>query len=823
MGEVYRARDTRIGREIAIKILPAEVEEDPERRRRFREEAVAAGALNHINVLTVHDVGVDDGRPYLVTELLHGHTLREILRRGPLTEDTAVSYAAGALDGLSAAHVLGITHRDLKPENIFITDDGTPKILDFGIAKLPAGWRWTDGTAVTSPAIDEGLLLGTVGYMAPEQVTGGDVDPRADLFSMAVVLHEMVSGTLPFARATAIEALNAIVTADPAPPDRAGVPLRAILRRGLQKSPSRRFQSASDFGFALRLARAPGGPPPARPVRSRIVPVLAALSLVLLIALAGVAAKLWRVARTPAATVHDQRVTFQQGKIWSARFMPGGDTIVYSASWDGKANRTYSARADFPAPIDLGLPPSNVTGVSPAGELALIIGKRSLLGTEPTAGTLARAALAGSAPRELQENVTAADWMPDGARLAVVRDLGRVRRLELPFGHPVYETAGWIGEVRVSRDGKRVAFADHPLRTDDFGDFVIVDDQGHLSRVMQEVVSASGLAWGPDDRELWVSADGRITALTAGGARRTIMQDPRAFKLLDVGHDGRMLVVSDERRVGLRGMLAGDAQERDFTWFDYSVVTDLAPNGAALLFFEASQFAPANYLIGLRRAGDPGPVRIGEGHPTSLSADGRWALATNISERSGLVMLPTGPGESRGIATPGLTDIHWATWLPDGQHIVLSAHERNRGARLYLIDLTGRILRPIGPEGTEYVWNGVSPDGVTIAAVDPDRRVTLYPLDGGAPAVVTGALPDERPAGWSMDGTELFVQSPGIPAQVWRVTVRTGQRTEWRELLPEDPTGVVRISPVLVAPGGNAYAYSYGRFLSKLYVISGVR
>jgi serine/threonine protein kinase len=818
MGEVYEARDTRLGRTVAVKVLPADVESDPDRRRRFHQEAVAAGALNHPNVLVVHDVGVEAGRAFLVTERLRGDTLRDLLRRGPLSEEKAARYTAALLDGLAAAHAHGIVHRDLKPENIFITTDDVPKILDFGLARLPAGFRWTDGTA-TSAGTEAGVLLGSVGYMAPEQVTGGEIDHRTDLFSMAVVLYEMVAGRSPFVGETAIETLNAIVTADAALPPGAEAGLRAVLARGLEKAPARRFQSASDFAFALRLPRAAVMRPAAG--RPWLRPILFAAGAAALAVAATMALQSGQPA-APPPDVRFQRITFQPGRVWSARFVPGSDTVVYSASWNDQPNRVYSSRAGFPAPTDLRLPAADLLGVSKTGELALLLGRRWLQGMEPSSGVLAQAGLAGSATRELVENVTSGDWTPDG-QLAAVRDLVRVRRLEFPLGHGVYETAGWIDSVRVSHDGQRVAFADHPLRGDDLGDFVVSDGSGHITRVVKDLPAARGLAWGPGDRELWSSASGRMVAYDMAGAPRTIHSDPRGLMLLDVASDGRVLVTTNQRRTGLSGRLDGDTAERDLTWFDYSVARDLTPDGKSLLFFEASEASGAEYIVGLWRAGDAAPIKIGAGHATSISADGKAALATILTRPIGFRVLPTGVGEAREVLTPALANLHWATWLPDRQHIVVSGNEPGRGSKLYVVDLNGRVIRSIGPEGTYYQANAVSPDGSRIAALDAQQRLTAYRTDDGAATIVPGVTADERPLGWSADGSELFVFTPGLPAKVARVNVTTGARAPWRELMPSDPTGVVRVSPVLVTPDGRAYAFTYGRILSTLYVVSGLR
>jgi len=256
MGEVYRARDARLDRDVAIKFLPAAYSNDADRLRRFEQEARAAGRLNHPNVLTVYDVGVYQGAPYIVTELLEGQELRRQLNEGTVTQRKALQYAQQIANGLAAAHAKNIVHRDLKPENIFVTSDGRIKILDFGLAKLkaPVPTKATESarTFTTKP----GLVMGTVAYMAPEQIRGQDTDGRADVFALGLILYEMLSGKLPFSGDSAVELMNAILTKDP--PEltsmNGAIPpvLASIVQRCLEKNPEQRFQSASDLAFALQ-------------------------------------------------------------------------------------------------------------------------------------------------------------------------------------------------------------------------------------------------------------------------------------------------------------------------------------------------------------------------------------------------------------------------------------------------------------------------------------------------------------------------------------------------------------------------------------------
>src|SRR5262245_29508416 len=257
MGEVWRARDTRLNREVAIKVLPASFANDADRLRRFEQEARATSALNHPNILTVHDIGNHEGSPYLVAELLEGEVLRTQMDDGALPVGKAIDYARQVAAGLAAAHEKGVVHRDLKPENLFVTTDGRVKILDFGLAKLrPPRTHGVDSGAPTQKKItDPGTVLGTVGYMSPEQVRGQETDHRVDIFSFGVILYEMLSGRRTFDGESAIEVMNAILKEEPpeigASNAKISPALDKIVRRCLQKKPDRRFQTASDLGFAL--------------------------------------------------------------------------------------------------------------------------------------------------------------------------------------------------------------------------------------------------------------------------------------------------------------------------------------------------------------------------------------------------------------------------------------------------------------------------------------------------------------------------------------------------------------------------------------------
>src|SRR5271167_4603871 len=312
MGEVYRAKDTRLGRDVALKILPESFAREPDRLRRFEQEARAVAALNHPNILAVFDIGQHDGAPFLVSELLEGESLRATLDRGALPQRKTIEYGVQIAHGLAAAHDKGIVHRDLKPENIFVTRDGRIKILDFGLAKLAqkAGSE-RDEASLTSSHTAPGLVMGTASYMAPEQVRGHVADPRTDIFAFGAVLYEMLSGRRAFRRDTPAETMTAVLREDP--PELSGAThpvspaLDRIIRRCLEKNPEQRFQSARDLSFALSALSGsdPSGAAEIADTRAQRKQPLG-LWLAVAAALAAGCAVTWFVARRPAPATRMQ-------------------------------------------------------------------------------------------------------------------------------------------------------------------------------------------------------------------------------------------------------------------------------------------------------------------------------------------------------------------------------------------------------------------------------------------------------------------------------------------------------------------------------------
>jgi serine/threonine protein kinase/WD40 repeat protein len=857
MGAVYRAKDTRLGRDVAVKVLTNVTFSDRERLQRFEQEARATGMLNHPNLLTIYDIGTDgEGNPFLVSELLEGETLGSRLGRGPLAPRRAVDAALQMANGLAAAHEKGIVHRDLKPENIFLTRDGRLKILDFGIAKL-TGTKDSEGPTFAMAATEPGMVIGTVGYMSPEQVRGEAVDQRSDIFSFGTIVYEMLTGMRAFRRDSAIETLSAILKEDPrdlteilpnVPPA-----LERLVRRCLEKDRDLRFQTARDLAFNLEtlaamsqsqtMTQAPRPAPPvpprtsstaaptmrqtvARPLtkpKRRTSPLL--LGLLYLVSIAGAAYAGWFLANRQQGEVPEtqfHRLTFRRGEVRSARFSPDGETIVYSAAWDGRPPETFIATRRATEARPLGVPSSEVLAISKSTELAILLRRDRVTGL----GTLARVPLAGGMPREVAENVLQADWSPDGANLAIIRQLGDKTRVEYPIGTVKYETTHFVRDLRIAPDGKRLAIIE-PSR----GEFevAIIDNGAPVTIARGWPRGAGGLAWSPDSSELWISgaAGSAPPALYAvnvdSGAVRLVSRLAGSIRIMDRAPSGEALISNGTWRAGLVWKNAAEELERDASWLDWSILAGLAPDGSSLLFSETREGGGASSAVYLRRADAPAPLHLGDGIGDGLSPDGKWVLAHQGAK---LVLIPTGTGQHRELKIDGAFD-NGAAWLPDSRRAIVSGAVGKDGYRLYVIDTLDETAKPVSPEN---IWSGgtrafaTSPDGTIVAGMTADRTVALYPLDGSAAMPLPSVQKAEIPIEWSADGTALFVYDPtALPARVYRVTIATGARELWKEFMPADPAGVYKIAPVLVTRDGNAYAYNAMRVLSELYVAEALK
>ena len=839
MGEVYRAYDSRLGRDVALKTLPALFVADAERVARFEREARLLATLNHPNIATVYGFERQDGIIALVMELVEGETLDERLRRSAvpgrgLALAPALHLARQIISAVDAAHEKGIVHRDLKPANIKLTPDDEVKVLDFGLAKTLESEHARDGapatTILTPPMTRLGVVLGTTAYMSPEQARGQAVDKRTDIWAFGCILYEMLAGRPAFAGETISDTIAAVLGADVdvgALPADVPSGVRQLVARCLERSTKARLRDIADARLFLDIAPAAAPPAPAAPARMARRTVLmtggaAALGLIA----GGVGGALMSGRATPLVTPSYQRLTFRRGLIRTARFGPDFRTVLYGALWEGDVCRVHSVRPDSPESAALPLPPAAPLAVSASGELALALGthSRGIM----TYGTLARVPLAGGAPRELQEEVKYADWLPDGRDLAIVRRVGLRDQLELPVGTVVAEPAapdGGFSFPRVSPGGDAVAAFELDTATGLVGRVVIVDRSGAKRAASARYYNVFGLAWKGD--EVWfTAADGlplfrnTIYAMSTSGTVRIVARVPGNTSLHDIAPDGRVLIARTDDRGGISVHVPGDGGTRDLSWLDAAVLAGITPDGRQILFSETGVGGGPRASTYLRGTDGSPAVRLAEGYALALSPDGRWAIVQ--TEATHLDLIPTGPGQARRLNRPGLSPLD-ARWLADGQHVVVRARPEGGQPRLYLLDLEGRTTRPVTPEGVAVVRTGwaVSPDG-TMVALSVSKRLDLIPIAGGPARGVPGASDRWTVVGWIESGL-LVSEDPLAGGVVWRVDPATGRRDTWADIRPQDPAGIMNmdLATLVVTPDGRSYGYTWHRANSDLYLVEG--
>jgi dipeptidyl aminopeptidase/acylaminoacyl peptidase len=502
-----------------------------------------------------------------------------------------------------------------------------------------------------------------------------------------------------------------------------------------------------------------------------------------------------------------------------ARVAPDGRTIVYSAAWDGKPAELFSVRTDNVESRPLGIPNADILSISSKGELAILIKKGFLL-TPMGAGTLARVPLGGGAPREIAEDVVFADWSPDGSELAVIPSpSGGKSRIEYPIGKTLYETTGRLWDVRVSPKGDLVAFTEG----DGNSVFVVVADRGGKIRRLSGQKGACCLVWRPDGRSLVFAADA-IREVSLAGKERVLYPPGEVFQH-DLLPDGRLLV---ERAVGRRGIVVrppGEERERDMSWLEGSRRPLLSADASTLVFTESQEGGGPKGSVFLRKIGAESAIRLGEGEGQSLSPDGKWVLSLVPGPPQALVLLATGAGAARTIALPGLT-ISSGEILPDGRTLLVAASEPGKSIGLWVLPLEGGKPRLVLPE---EATGGLapSPDGKKLALLMGGGRGLILPLDGGPQTPLKGLERDDRLDQWSGDGRYLYASRPlELPGKVFRIEIAMGRRELWKELMPADPTGVIRVndSSIAISRDGRSYAYGYIRAVeSDLYLLDGLR
>jgi len=852
MGEVYKAKDTRLDRFVAIKVLPEDFAKNPDSLARFEREAKAVASLNHPNITGIFDIGRMEDTAYAVMELLEGESLRTRLLQGALTPRTAIELAVQMAHGLAAAHDKGVIHRDLKPDNLWITKDGRLKILDFGLAKqvAPAG-RGSQSylaTEAVSPGhvlhTEEGMIMGTMGYMSPEQVRGETVDARSDIFSFGAVLFEMLTGRKAFARDTASDTMAAILRDDPQEGDESGkvIPpaLRRIIDHCLEKLPSRRFHDADDLAFALENLST--GSLDGRSFDGSGTHAASNLSIPLplglrgswrqgwpWLALAGLAIAaalvwIWGAPKSNSGVTFLQR-SFRPQAIFQAAFAPDGETIIYSGATEGNVPELFMIRPEYPEPQSMGLPRTHLLSISSKGELAVLTNAR-YVNHRLFTGTLARVSLGGTAPREILEGVRQAAWSPDGAELAIIRMVNGKDRLEFPIGKVLYETTGYLSDLRVSPKGDRIALFEHPAQFDDRGSIIVVDLAGKRKILSAGYSAEEGLSWSQTGDEVLFSATTEgsgftIYGINLSGHRRVALMSAGGLTMHDVSRTGRWLVTRDDKGWGISFQAPGAGVERDLSWLDSSSFPWLSRDGRKLLFSDYSSTAGSNYQVCLRTT-DGGPVtRLGEGDACGLSPDGKWALAI-IYTPPQILIHPTGPGETRHLPFGNLEAVQVARWCPDGKRILIEGNEVGKASRCFVQEISGGPAKPATPEGT--VKGLVSPDGLKILYSTTGATYFIQPIGGGTAQPVPGLTAEDQVNLWSADGRTLYIsRGTDIPLRIETLDISSGHRLLVREVAPTNRVGILHISGVALGDDAKSHAYGYLKMTSKIFMVEGAR
>ena len=842
MGEVYRARDTRLDRDVALKILPESFAIDPDRRTRFEREAKAVAALSHPNILAIFDVG--DSAPsagsgqavfYVATELLEGQTLRERLTSGPIQPRKAIEYGVQLARGLASAHDKGIVHRDLKPENIFLVADGHVKILDFGLAKTMGAQSSSTsaGAAETMAVTDPGTVMGTVGYMAPEQVRGRTVDARADLFSLGAVLFEMVTGQRAFQRDTAADTMSAILREEP--PELSGTrpdlspALDRIIRHCLEKEPNDRFQTARDVAFALTSLSGSGtsvsssAQPVQDPPRRRawLMPALVATAAAVIAGAGGLA--VGKSMTPPATLVTFTPKTAVAQAIFHGRFMPDGQTFIYSSALTGNAPSLFEARPDTALPRQFGPPRTHLLAISKSGELAVMM-NASFVAHRLMSGTFARMTIDG-APRPIAEDVREADWLPDGSDLVVIRAVNENDHIEFPMGHVVHTTVGYFSDARVSPDGNLVAFMEHPVKFDNRGWVKVVDRSGKVTSIAGEFAAEEGVAWSADSRSVFFSAvrSGNTDyelhrAPAAGGeAFATILGSAGSLMVLDRAPDGRFAVTRTDNTYGVAARAHG-GEEIDLTILDQSWGPSLSRDGNFVTMTDGN--SGDDYGVVLRRLDGSPPARLGDGNSGDLSPDGRWVTA-NIFSTGRCVVYPTGAGKTVLLDMGPLQQCSGAFWFPDGTSVLIVGNEPGKPVRAYRASFPVGTPKALLPEGQQP--RAMSPDGRHLLVFNPDATFEQVEL-GGQAVPVKGLKAPDIVLEWKGDLRFVTVSERGtMPAVVSRVNLVTGERTKLSELAPVNQAGVLSIGAAAFRDNGRDYVYGYTKTVSTLYFVNGMQ
>jgi serine/threonine protein kinase len=836
MGEVYRGKDSRLNREVAIKILPAEFSSNEDRLRRFEQEARSASALNHPNIITIYEIGSSNSTAFIAMEYIDGKTLRELLGSGPLPGRRAIQIATQIAEGLAKAHEAGIVHRDLKPENIMVTRDGYVKILDFGLAKAllqPANQQVS--VLPTAAGTDAGTVLGTVGYMSPEQASGQVIDFRSDQFSFGTILYEMVTGKRAFHKKTSVETLAAIINQEPepihSPITPVAAPIRWIIEGCLQKDPQDRYASTRDLGRDLQNIRdhfsdvsvttdTTFEPRPTIPGRKKFHKIWDIAAAVLIVALLSILIFKWRapIKSEQHTRVSSHRLSYRRGTIHSARFSPDGQTIVYGASWEGQPSDLFITRPDAIESRSLGIGDAEIWSISPSGEMLLGLqrGMKYVLAQSP---------LSGGTPREIVEDVRAADWSPDGSKMAIARMEQGETILEYPAGHRIFETTADLTWLRFSPDGKYLSACLHNFGGSN-GKVIILDLNGKLVSTSGESYP-NGLAWAPSSNEVWFTT---ISSEAGGGNELQSLdllnhlkyvQPSPAMMLFDRSKDSRLLTKIEDSRAIASVIKKGEERETNLTWLDQSEVADFSSDGKKILIHERGEGSesPSGTIYMMNCDGTSG-LRLAGGNTTEFSPDGKSVLGTVASRQ--VIQVPVGVGSIRTLKTFGTNEnVEAEGFLPDGR-ILLNMNSQPQ--QLSIFNPRDGQSQKLTDRYFAMRRRKVSPDGKSILVYSPDLQYFVFSLVDQKAEPIQGLEPGEEPIRWTRDGASIFVCNPlELPAKVYKVELSSGKRELFREIHPGDTAGVRSLGSIIISDDEQLIAYSYGRRLSTLYTIAGMK
>ena len=899
MGVVYGALDSRLGRSVAIKVLPAALIDDDDRLRRFEKEARMIGALNHPNLVTLHDVGHHEGAPYLVTELLTGTSLRTRLDSGRLSTRESLRIATEIARGLAAAHGAGVGHRDIKPDNLFLTEDSRVKVLDFGVAKLrrdqaDLGNAATIGGNVSAQgpgpqpplpgevtATGTGVVIGTPGYMSPEQLAGGEVDARTDLFALGVVMFEMLTGRRPFAAPTHVEESYAIMKLAPAElPASIPAAVARVVMRCLEKRPDARFQAAADLAFALdaisersstpslatpvpgalgnaatdlaQRGTTPGAAPTAiggpataeqkpaptteispRTNGPRMILALAALAAVVFI---GVIAIVMVGTQTGSRGTSGRAggsmspaSSTGPGAAWPASIGGGARyrRVSYhtQSEWYARFTRDRKVLHSMQQPDGW-----RVTVLEPGvAAVTQLDVKGRLLDVSPT-GELAVmldddtlvTVIPGAGPREVARTVDAASYSPDGSKLAVARRDGNAGGVvEYPVGTAIVRHPHFAySNVRVSRDGKYIAVVEHDTPPDSRGRLLILDDKGTRVAESQIYPGIEGVAWSPDGGEVWFSEWTDLHAFAAGKPDRVLFQSFLPINLRDVAPDGSLLVAPLDARFGaFVGPLTGPKEQ--LGWYDAAVIESLSYDGSTLAFLLGNGIGQnADGYTSYVRKGRAAPVPIGNAFGLGLLPDASAIIL--LTAKPALRYVPLTAGPSRDINLGQVAELDRRDKFvitPDGKRAIVRAAEAHKPMRLYVFDLVGSS--PPVPFGPDLPADIVRPRNHPLS---PDGRYLALATQSGVRLVPTG---DAKPFDIPVPGepTPLRFAPDGRSLLIQQAQTGTIQRVELKP--PMRHTTAVKldgISPTrwveaTVSGDTSMIAYSFPRETADLYVI----